>query len=168
MVHKRVCTFNTCDTCSEQNLDNNLCQAVVANNTVYLRDQVAQDLDSRENVAVGDPAGQAEKAMENIALLLEECGSRLDHVVSHLGDRLANETMDSAGAQPHVDASGATSIRPTSSRRMRVCSAEESRMSEFGYTQTLRPRRPYDRINGLFAGGRYWKLCHRVAPSDQC
>jgi enamine deaminase RidA (YjgF/YER057c/UK114 family) len=29
---------------------------------------------------VGDPAGQAEKAMSNVAQLLKECGSSLEHV----------------------------------------------------------------------------------------
>ena len=80
MAHRRIRKFNTKDTYPEQTLDNDLCQAVVAGNTVYLRGQVAQDLDTRENVALGDPAGQAEKAMENIDLLLKECGSKLDHV----------------------------------------------------------------------------------------
>jgi len=80
MAHTRIRKFNTRDTYPEQNLDNDLCQAVVAGNTVYLRGQVAQDLDTRESVAVGDPAGQAEKAMANVDLLLKECGSRLDHV----------------------------------------------------------------------------------------
>jgi enamine deaminase RidA (YjgF/YER057c/UK114 family) len=80
MTHTRIRKFNTGDTYPEQNLDNDLCQAVVAGNTVYLRGQVAQDLDSRESVAVGDPAGQAEKAMANIDMLLTECGSRLEHI----------------------------------------------------------------------------------------
>ena len=80
MAHTRIRKFNTKNTYPEQSLDNDLCQAVVAGNTVYLRGQVAQDLDTRENVAVGDPAGQAEKAMANIALLLEESGSRLEHI----------------------------------------------------------------------------------------
>ena len=80
MTHTRIRKFNTGDTYPEQNLDNDLCQAVVAGNTVYLRGQVAQDLDSRESVAVGDPAGQAEKAMANIDMLLQECGSRLEHI----------------------------------------------------------------------------------------
>ena len=79
-VHTRIRKFNTKDTYPEQKLDNDLCQAVVAGNTVYLRGQVAQDLDTRENVAVGDPAGQAEKAMSNVAMLLKECGSSLEHV----------------------------------------------------------------------------------------
>jgi len=80
MAHKRIRKFNTQDTYPEQNLDNDLCQAVVAGNTVYLRGQVAQDLDTRESLAIGDPAGQAEKAMANVAMLLEECGSSLDHI----------------------------------------------------------------------------------------
>ncbi len=80
MTHTRIRKFNTRDTYPEQNLDNDLCQAVVAGNTVYLRGQVAQDLETRESVAVGDPAGQAEKAMANIDLLLKEGGSRLEHI----------------------------------------------------------------------------------------
>ena len=80
MAHTRIRKFNTKDTYPEQNLDNDLCQAVVAGNTVYLRGQVAQDLETRESVALGDPAGQAEKAMANVDMLLKECGSRLDHI----------------------------------------------------------------------------------------
>ena len=79
-VHTRIRKFNTKDTYPEQKLDNDLCQAVVAGNTIYLRGQVAQDLDTRENVAIGDPAGQAEKAMSNVAMLLKECGSSREHV----------------------------------------------------------------------------------------
>jgi enamine deaminase RidA (YjgF/YER057c/UK114 family) len=41
---------------------------------------VAQDLDTRANAGVGDPAAQAEKIMENITLLLTECGARLGHI----------------------------------------------------------------------------------------
>ncbi len=80
MTHTRIRKFNTGDTYPEQNLDNDLCQAVIAGNTVYLRGQVAQDLDTRESVAVGDAAGQTEKAMANIDMLLKECGSRLEHI----------------------------------------------------------------------------------------
>jgi enamine deaminase RidA (YjgF/YER057c/UK114 family) len=78
--HTRLRPFNTGETYPEQNLDNDLCQAVVAGDTVYLRGQVAQDLDTRENVAVGDPAGQAEQAMDNVELLLSECGAGLEHI----------------------------------------------------------------------------------------
>lgn len=80
VTHKRIRCFNTRDTYPEQNLDNDLCQAVVAGQTVYVRGQVPQDLDTRENVAVGDPVGQAEKVMDNIELLLKEAGSELSHI----------------------------------------------------------------------------------------
>ena len=50
MVHKRIRPFNTRDTYPEQTLDNDLAQAVVAGNIVFLRGQVGQDLDTAENV----------------------------------------------------------------------------------------------------------------------
>jgi enamine deaminase RidA (YjgF/YER057c/UK114 family) len=80
--HERIRPFNTAETYPEQSLSNDLCQAVVAGNTVYLRGQVAQDLDTRENVAVGDPAGQARQVMDNIELLLREAGADLEQLVS--------------------------------------------------------------------------------------
>lgn len=80
--HVRVRPFNTRDTYPEQRLGNDLSQAVIAGDTIYLRGQVAQDLDTRENVAVGDPAGQAEQVMRNIEQLLGECGATLEHIVS--------------------------------------------------------------------------------------
>ena len=39
-THKRIRPFNTKDTYPEQNLDNDLCQAVVAGGVVYLRGQI--------------------------------------------------------------------------------------------------------------------------------
>ena len=81
MAHKRIRPFNTKQTYPEQNLDNDLAQAVVARGTmVFLRGQLSQDLDSRESLHVGDAGRQTEKAMQNIKLLLEEAGSCLDHV----------------------------------------------------------------------------------------
>jgi enamine deaminase RidA (YjgF/YER057c/UK114 family) len=80
--HRRIRPFNTADTYPEQSLSNDLCQAVVAGKTVYLRGQVAQDLDTSENVAVGDPAGQAHKVADNIETLLREAGGGLEHIVS--------------------------------------------------------------------------------------
>ena len=76
MSHTRIRPFNTRDTYPEQNLENDLCQAVVAGDTVFLRGQVAQDLETGASVAVGDPAAQAERVMDNIELLLGECGAR--------------------------------------------------------------------------------------------
>ncbi|OPX13174.1 RidA family protein [Mycobacterium sp. AT1] len=80
-THRRIRPFNTKDTYPEQNLANDLCQAVVAGDVVYLRGQIGQDLDTRESVGVGDVEAQAEKAMANIAMLLEEAGSSLADIV---------------------------------------------------------------------------------------
>ncbi|GAA4368828.1 RidA family protein [Paeniglutamicibacter cryotolerans] len=81
MKHTRIRTFNTKETYPEQNLDNDLCQAVVAGGVVYLRGQIGQDLDTRESVGIGDVEAQAEKAMANIKMLLEEAGGTLEDIV---------------------------------------------------------------------------------------
>ncbi|MCG2622512.1 RidA family protein [Arthrobacter sp. I2-34] len=80
-THTRLRKFNTRDTYPEQQLDNDLCQAVVANGVVYLRGQIGQDLETRESVGIGDVEAQAEKAMANIDLLLKEAGSSLEDIV---------------------------------------------------------------------------------------
>lgn len=81
MAHQRLRRFNTRDTYPEQCLDNDLCQVVKASGTlVFVRGQVGQDLETAVSVAVGDPAGQAERALENLAELLHEAGARLEDV----------------------------------------------------------------------------------------
>jgi enamine deaminase RidA (YjgF/YER057c/UK114 family) len=81
MSHTRIRKFNTRETYPEQNLDNDLCQAVRAGNTIYLRGQIGQDLDTRESVGIGDVEAQTEQAMANIAMLLEEAGGELGDIV---------------------------------------------------------------------------------------
>ncbi len=81
MAHTRIRKFNTKETYPEQNLDNDLSQGVVARGTmVFLRGQVSQDLDSRDSLHAGDAGKQTEKTMQNIAMLLDEAGSCMDHV----------------------------------------------------------------------------------------
>lgn len=96
-VHRRIRKFNTKDTYPEQKLDNDLCQVVVARGTmVFVRGQVGQDLDTAVNVAIGDPAGQADQAMRNVQTLLEEAGSRLEHICKitiYLTDPRYRETV---------------------------------------------------------------------------
>jgi len=95
MAHIRLRKFNTRDTYPEQRLDNDLCQAVRAGNHVFLRGQVGQDLDGRV-VGVGDPAAQAEQAMRNVKTLLEEAGSRLEHICKvtiYITDRAHREPV---------------------------------------------------------------------------
>lgn len=95
-AHTRIRPFNTKATYPEQNLDNDLCQAVVANGVVYLRGQIGQDLDTRESVGIGDVEAQTEQAMANIAMLLDEAGSKLEHIVKvvvYLTDIRYRETV---------------------------------------------------------------------------
>ena len=80
--HLRIRPFNTADSYPEQRLDNDLCQAVVAGDTVYLRGQVPQDLDTGQSVHTGDPAAQAEQVMTNVETLLAEAGASVGHIVS--------------------------------------------------------------------------------------
>ena len=47
---------------------------------VFLRGQVAQDLDTAKSAGLGDPASQTHQVMRNIQLLLEECGARMEHI----------------------------------------------------------------------------------------
>ncbi|AGN18396.1 RidA family protein [Corynebacterium glutamicum] len=96
MKHTRIRPFNTKDTYPEQNLSNDLCQAVVANGVVYLRGQIGQDLDTRESVGIGDVEVQAEKAMSNIDMLLKEAGGDLEDIVKvtvYLTDIRYRETV---------------------------------------------------------------------------
>ena len=81
MTHTRIRKFNTKKTYPEQDLNNDLCQAVVARGTtVFLRGQVSQDLDSRVSLHVGNAKLQTRKVMENISILLAECGSKFEHI----------------------------------------------------------------------------------------
>jgi len=80
MEHTRIRPFNTRDTYPEQALDNDLAQAVVAGKMVFLRGQIGQNLDTSESVGVGDAAAQAERAMGNVKMLLEEAGSKLEDI----------------------------------------------------------------------------------------
>ena len=83
MTHKRIRKFNTKDTYPEQNLNNDLCQAVVTEGgkTVWMRGQCPQNLDEGGNIASIDPAEQTHKVMKNIKQLIEETGGTMNHLV---------------------------------------------------------------------------------------
>ena len=83
MNHQRIRKFNTKDTYPEQNLDNDLCQAVVtkAGRTVWMRGQCPQNLDDARNIESHDPAEQTHKVMQNIRQLIEEAGGDMSHLV---------------------------------------------------------------------------------------
>ena len=96
-MHKRIRKFNTRDTYPEQQLDNDLCQTVVARGSmVFVRGQVGQDLETAKNVGIGDPVAQTEQAMKNIQQLLSEAGAGLEHICKitiYLTDPRFRETV---------------------------------------------------------------------------
>ena len=83
MPYHRIRKFNTGDTYPEQNLDNDLCQAVVTQGgkTVWMRGQCPQNLDDAKNIDSHDPAEQTHKVMQNIRQLVTEAGGEMAHVV---------------------------------------------------------------------------------------
>ena len=83
MTHQRLRTFNTKHTYPEQNLDNDLCQAVVTHGgrTVWMRGQCPQSLDNATNIDSQDPSDQTHKVMQNIRQLIEEAGGNMTHLV---------------------------------------------------------------------------------------
>ena len=83
MTHQRIRTFNSKDTYPEQNLDNDLCQAVVTKGgrTVWMRGQCPQNLDDAKNIESHDSAEQTHKVMQNIRQLIEEAGGDMSHLV---------------------------------------------------------------------------------------
>ena len=83
MAHHRIRKFNTGDTYPEQNLDNDLCQAVVTQGgkTVWMRGQCPQNLDDAKNIDSHDPAEQTHKVMRNISQLVTEAGGEMAHIV---------------------------------------------------------------------------------------
>ncbi|KEP70364.1 endoribonuclease [Thioclava dalianensis] len=81
MAHTRIRAFNTKDTYPEQNLDNDLAQAVVARGQViFLRGQCPQELDTAKNIDSHDPVEQTHKVMQNIRQLIEEAGGEMAHL----------------------------------------------------------------------------------------
>ena len=83
MAHHRIRKFNTGDTYPEQNLDDDLCQAVITQGgkTVWMRGQCPQNLDDAKNIDSHDPAEQTHKVMQNIRQLVTEAGGEMAHVV---------------------------------------------------------------------------------------
>ena len=79
MAHIRYRKYNTKEMYPEQSLDNDLCMMVRAGNRIFLRGQTAFDLDGNV-IGVGDPGAQADNAMRCVKTLLEEAGSKLEHI----------------------------------------------------------------------------------------
>ena len=79
MAHIRLRKYNTKDLYPGQSLDNDLCMVVRAGNRIFLRGQTGMNMDGNM-VGIDDAAAQAENAMRCVKTLLEETGSKLEHI----------------------------------------------------------------------------------------
>ena len=95
MTHQRIRKFNTAQMYPDKEMDNDLCMAVRAGNRIFLRGQTGFDLEGNMT-GVGDPAAQAETAMQCVKTLLEEAGSKLEHICKttiYITDRAYREEV---------------------------------------------------------------------------
>ena len=78
--HRRLHRFHTDEVYKDgQKLGMRFCKSVRAGNVVHLRGQTGTTLDD-EFPFPGDPAAQADQAMKNITMLLEEAGASLGDI----------------------------------------------------------------------------------------
>ncbi len=80
MSHIRIRKQSTIGKPLHPDLDFQACQAVRAGNMVFLIGLTGFDLDMKEFHGKGDPAAQAENAMNNARILLEEAGARMEDI----------------------------------------------------------------------------------------
>jgi len=79
VAHVRIRKFRTNSYYSDQKLGIDLSMAVRAGSHVFVRGQTGMAFDG-SIVGIGDPAAQAEHAMQCVKILLEEAGSKLAHI----------------------------------------------------------------------------------------
>ena len=80
MAHKRVRVVNTKGGYMAPDLDYGSSQAVVAGDQVFLVGCTGLTLDGDRFIGEGDPAAQAENAMQNVRTLLEDSGARMEDI----------------------------------------------------------------------------------------
>ena len=101
MAHRRLRKFNTGTVYDGGKITNDMCMAVRAGNIVFLRGQTGFDLDNKF-VGKGDAAAQADQAMKNVKVLLEEAGAKMAHVckiTTYITDRAYREPVYNAVAR---------------------------------------------------------------------
>jgi len=94
MAHQRLRKFNT-SAYSGSSIANDMCMVVRAGNIIFLRGQTGFDLDNKL-VGKGDAAAQADQAMKNVKVLLEEAGAKMAHickVTTYITDRAYREPV---------------------------------------------------------------------------
>ena len=79
MAHVRLRKFNTSTVYEGGGIANDMSMVVRAGNLIFLRGQTGFTLDNKF-VGKGDAAAQADQAMKNVKVLLEEAGAKLEHI----------------------------------------------------------------------------------------
>jgi enamine deaminase RidA (YjgF/YER057c/UK114 family) len=95
MAHQRFRKFNTSSVYDGGRIANDMCMTVRAGNIVFLRGQTGFDLDNKF-VGKGDAAAQADQAMKNVKVLLEEAGAKMAHIckiTTYITDRAYREPV---------------------------------------------------------------------------
>ncbi len=103
MPHTRLRKFNTRevyprDASGKAAFENDMCMLVRAGRTIFIRGQTGLNLDNKF-VGAGDPAAQAEQAIKNVKQLLQEAGSKLEHickVTTYITDRAHRDAVYNA------------------------------------------------------------------------
>lgn len=95
MAHQRYRKFNTSTVYEGGKIANDMCMVVRAGNFIFLRGQTGFTLDNKF-VGKGDAAAQADQAMKNVKVLLEEAGAKMEHIckiTTYITDRAYREPV---------------------------------------------------------------------------
>ncbi len=95
MAQQRFRKFNTSSVYDGGRIANDMCMTVRAGNIIFLRGQTGFDLDNKF-VGKGDAAAQADQAMKNVRVLLEEAGAKMADIckiTTYITDRAYREPV---------------------------------------------------------------------------
>lgn len=80
MSHQRILTKTSKGGNIFPDIDYRTSKAVRAGNMVFVEGQTGLTMDSLSFVGEGDPAAQAENAMQNVKIILEAAGARMEDI----------------------------------------------------------------------------------------
>ena len=80
MSHQRILVSSTKGGDIFPDIDYGISKAVRAGNMVFVEGQTGLSMDNSAFIGEGDPAAQAENAMQNVKKILEAAGARLEDI----------------------------------------------------------------------------------------
>ncbi len=80
MSHQRILTKTSKGGNIFPDIDYRTSKAVRAGNMVFVEGQTGLTMDNQSFVGEGDPAAQAENAMQNVKIILEAAGARMEDI----------------------------------------------------------------------------------------